>query len=227
MSDNNPGASPAAPSEASQTALSASPATGGTAPDGRDATILGGADAPTAAEPGKEATKEAPVAATPFDASKLSFPEELGKPDEGVLNKFGEVAKSANLSQEVAQQLADLHTETVKAASEANRQAWSTTIDAWENEIKTDKEIGGDKFDATKAMIAKVVHDPRFATPGFVEALNLTGFGSNPAAVRFFAKIASALTEGQAVTGTPPSQAAPRTAAQTLYPNLPSSESGD
>jgi hypothetical protein len=200
---------------------SSTPTEGG-APDGREHTALTTGNAPGTTEPGKETTEKTETQATPFDAAKLSFPEELGKPDEGMLNKFAEVAKSLNLTQEGAQQLADLHVEVAKAASEENRKAWSRTIDSWENEIKTDREIGGDKWDGVKANIAKIFNDPRFQTPGFIEALDLTGFGSNPAAARFFAKIASVLTEGNAVQGSPPGQQRPQSAAAALYPNNPS-----
>jgi len=224
MSDSPP-AQPTTetPSPGSAAAPSAAPSST-TAPDGRATTLL--TEQPNASgttEPATETKTETETSATPFDAAKLTFPDDFGKPDAGMLEKFAEIAKSANLSQEAAQQLANLHTETSKAASEANLQAWSRTIEAWETEIKSDPVIGGDKLEGVKASVAKVVQDPRFATPGFIEALNLTGFGSNPAAVRFFAKIASALTEGSAVQGSPPGPPQ-RTAAQRMYPNNPSSE---
>jgi hypothetical protein len=190
------------------------------APDGKDSTVLTAA-APPAVETKSETKEETPPAA-PFDASKLSFPEELGKPDEGMLNKFGEIAKSANLTQDTAQRLADLYTETAKAAQEAGTQAWKSTIEQWEGEIKKDPVIGGANLEVHQRNFAKVLADPRFNTDGVIEALVLTGAGSNPAVNRFMAKIAKALTEGGMVTGSPPSSAAPRTHAQTIYPHLPS-----
>jgi hypothetical protein len=140
-----------------------------------------------------------------------------------MLNKFGEIAKSANLTQETAQRLADLYTETAKAAQEAGTNAWKSTIEQWENEIKKDPMIGGANLETHQRNFAKVLADPRFATDGVVEALVLTGAGSHPAVNRFMAKIAKALTEGGMVTGSPPSSAAPKTVAQTIYPNNPSS----
>jgi hypothetical protein len=140
-----------------------------------------------------------------------------------MLNKFGEIAKSANLTQETAQRLADLYTETAKAAQEAGTNAWKSTIEQWENEIKKDPMIGGANLETHQRNFAKVLADPRFATDGVVEALVLTGAGSHPAVNRFMAKIAKALTEGGMVTGNPPSNAAPKTIAQTIYPNNPSS----
>jgi hypothetical protein len=58
--------------------------------------------------------------------------------------------------------------------------------------------------------------------------LEITGIGSNPAAVRTLYQWAKALTEGSAVRAGGPSpnvgqreDTAPRTAARALYPNLP------
>src|SRR5438552_16982244 len=134
MSDpaQNPSPPPAAPSSTSPspgsagTPPSTTPAATTTAPDGKDSTVLTAATTP-AAEAKPETKPETPPAA-PFDATKLTFPQELGKPDEGMLNKFGEIAKSANLTQDTAQRLADLYTETAKAAQEAGTQAWKSTI---------------------------------------------------------------------------------------------------
>jgi hypothetical protein len=198
-----------------------------TAPDGSPSTVLTEAahapDPAAAAEPPKT---ETPEETTPFDVSKLTFPEELGKPDEGVLNEFGEVAKSLNLTQDGAQKLADLHTKVLQSASEANTQAWKTTIEGWQNEIKADPEIGGDKLKVHQTNFARVLADPRFHVDGVLEALDLTGAGSNPAINRFIAKVVSALTEGGIVQGEPGQARQPRSAAQAMYPGL-KSEAGD
>ena len=199
-----------------------------TTPSGATSTTLTGeAGASDAAPKEGEAAEKTAVEATPVDIAKLTFPEGFDKPNEVLLGRFGEIAKSLSLSQEGAQQLTDLYTDTIKAASEANSQAWKVTIDAWENEIKNDPDIGGDKLKAIQTNFHKVLSDPRFNTPGVIEAFMLTGAGSNPAINRFMAKIVNALTEGVAVEGSPgSSRSAPRSAAQALYPNLPSSDTG-
>src|SRR5216683_3260938 len=195
----------------------ATPAT--TTPSGATSTTLTG-DASSAAPKEGEAAAETTAEAPPVDLAKLTFPEGFDKPNEVLLGRFGEIAKSLSLSQEGAQQLTDLYTDTIKAASEANSQAWKVTIDAWENEIKSDPDIGGDKLKAIQTNFHKVLSDPRFNTPGVVEALMLTGAGSNPSINRFMAKIVNALTEGVAVEGSPSSsRSVPRSAAQALYPN--------
>lgn len=209
----NPAATPApapTPAPASTT---------GTRPDGGTATALTGDE---------QQTEAAATEVLPVDLAALKFPEGFDKPNEALLGRFGEVSKSLKLSQEGAQQLTDLYSDAIKSASEANMQAWKVTIDAWEKEIREDPQIGGDKLKAIQTSFHKVLSNPRFATPGVVEALMLTGAGSNPAINRFMAKIVAALTEGTSVEGSPGArQNGPRSAAQALYPNLPSSsESG-
>lgn len=72
--------------------------------------------------------------------------------------------------------------------------------------------------------------NPQLTDPKFREALEFTGIGSHPAAVRTLYKWAQALTEGTAVAagGVPPGvgakgpdEAEARSAASRLYPNLP------
>jgi hypothetical protein len=186
-------------------------------PTPEDKTTLATA-APAEGEPKQEETK-----AAPFEVEKLTFPEGFEK-DEKLLGQFGEIAKSANVSHEAAQQFLDLHASALKAASEASRQSVVQTIESWENEIKADKDIGGDKLRGVQASIAKVIDDPRFTVPGLREALDVTGAGSHPAVFRWLAKLAAALTEGGAVSGSPPAQQTQRSAAQVLFPNQPSSE---
>lgn len=216
---NAEGASQTPPSDS---ATSSTPTT----PSGGTSTVLteqtGGDASDTKTETEQTKTETEEKAATPVDVAKLSFPEELGKPDETMLNEFANVAKSLNLSQEGAQQLADLHTKAIKAASEANTQLWAKTIETWENEIKSDPDIGGDKLKQHQTNFARVLADPRFHVDGVIEALNTTGAGSNPAINRFIAKLVGALSEGGMVQGSPGSAREPRSAAQRLYPNNPS-----
>jgi hypothetical protein len=218
-----PSETPAASPSDVPSSSGATTAPSGSAPDGREHTLIGEA-APAAPTETTETPEAEPKPSTPFDAAKLEFPAELGKPDEATLNKFTDVAKSLNLSQEGAQQLMNLHTDMLKAASETDRQSWVRTIDTWEKEIMNDPQIGGEKWPETQATIQKVLFTPTspFYTPGLIEMLNVTGFGSCPAGVRSYAKLCEALSEGRAVSASPPGQSAPRSAAQALYPNLPS-----
>src|SRR6266581_1655067 len=128
-----------------------------TTPSGATSTTLTGeAGAPDAAPKEGEAAAEAKAEAPSADIAKLTFPEGFDKPNEVLLGRFGEIAKSLSLSQEGAQQLTDLYTDTIKAASEANSQAWKVTIDAWEKEISEDPVIGGDKIKSIQTKFHQV-----------------------------------------------------------------------
>ena len=101
--------------------------------------------------------------------------------------------------------------------------AWVATNEAWQAEIKADKDIGGSRFEAMKTNVAKLFDD--YVGPinaperkALNEALLHTGAGNNPAIVRAFAKIAAAHTEGGFVSGAP--ARGPVDRAALLYPTM-------
>lgn len=182
------------------------------------------------------AETEAPEA---FDPEKITLPEGATL-DKELLGKFSEIAKTHGLTQPAAQQLVDLYNSVAKTAADANRTAWNATVTGWEAEVRADKDVIGKAslkdengtvlqgLDAVKATVAKVLDNPALTDPRFREALDITGLGSNPAAVRTLYKWALALSEGSGVRAGGPSPnagqreaAGPPTAARALYPNLP------
>jgi hypothetical protein len=101
----------------------------------------------------------------------------------------------------------------------------------WKAEINSDPEIGGSKWNGTKASIGRLFDSLGDAklTDGFREAMDYTGAGNHPAVVKFLARVAQRLTEGGPVRGSGPSSEGMRppgvgapSAAQAIYPNLPS-----
>jgi hypothetical protein len=190
---------------------------------------------------GAPAEAEAPAAEAPeaYDPEKITFPEGTA-PDKELLGKFGEIAKAHGLTQPAAQQLVDLYNTVAKTQADANRTAWNSTLASWETEVREDKGVIGKAtlkgengtvlqgLEAVKLTVARVINNPELTDPKFREALEVTGIGSNPAAVRTLYQWAKALTEGSAVRAGGPSpnvgersDAGPQTAARALYPNLP------
>jgi hypothetical protein len=186
-------------------------------------------------------TPETPAAEAPeaFDPEKITFPEGTA-PDKELLGKFGEIAKAHGLTQPAAQQLVDLYNTVAKTQADANRTAWNSTLASWETEVREDKGVIGKAtlkgengttlqgLEAVKVTVARVINNPELTDPKFREALEVTGIGSNPAAVRTLYQWAKALTEGSAVRAGGPSpnvgarsDTGPQTAARALYPNLP------
>lgn len=121
--------------------------------------------------------------------------------DEALLGEFNTVAKELGLTQAQAQKLVDLQAKTA-AAGETGRaefleQALKAQSDKWVNEIKSDPELGGAKFDATVSTAVKAIST--FFGDDFRELLNESGIGNNPALIRGMHKIGLAISEDKLV----------------------------
>jgi hypothetical protein len=151
--------------------------------------------------------------------------------------KFAEEAsavfKELGLTQDAAQKLVDMYSAKVTAAIETPFKAYEDLRADWRKEVVADKDIGNGKDDLKPEVKAAIGHaiDSLPNAKEFREAMVLTGAGDNPAIVRAFASFASRLAEGKGVNGSGPSplgqtsKATLPSAAQALFPNLPSSAS--
>ena len=83
---------------------------------------------------------------------------------------------------------------------EANT-AQEEVIAGWADQAKADKEIGGDKFDATLASARTVIENAAFVTPEFKAFLDETGLGNHPEMIRTFARLAPHFTNDTPVPG--------------------------
>jgi len=174
-------------------------------------TLLAAAEA----EPKPEAVPAEP----PFDPETFKPPEGLTL-DPETFGKFSEIAKSSGMSHATATSLMDLYHSVASTQETKNLEAWKTTREGWVTEVKADREVGGSNLDEVKRTVAKVLDNPDLTDPKFREALEITGIGDNPAAVRTLYRWAKALTEGGPVTGDAPSRRTPRSLAEVMYPNL-------
>lgn len=133
-----------------------------------------------------------------YEAYKLPEGVEV---DEALLGEFNVVAKELGLTQAQAQKLVDLQAKTA-AAGETGRaefleQALKAQSDKWVNEIKSDPELGGAKFDATVSTAVKAIST--FFGDDFRQLLNDSGIGNNPALIRGMHKIGLAISEDKLV----------------------------
>jgi hypothetical protein len=177
---------------------------------------------PTEGEKPKDGDKPA-GAPEKYEAFKL--PEGLELSEE-INAEATAVFKELGLTQAAAQKLVDFHSKTLQATVEAAAKApidsWMEQKKTWKTEIKADPEIGG-KLGEVKARIGAMyaaLGDTKLVTE-FKAAMDLTGAGDNPAFIRLFHKLAERLGEGKPVTGDTP-KPKPSSAAQAMYPNLPS-----
>lgn len=110
------------------------------------------------------------------------------EPDAKAIEDFTKVAKELKLSPEQAQQLVDLRSAAVKA----NIDKHAATVKGWAEEVKADKELGGDKL-AENLAIAKKAID--LGPPELKELLDDSGLGNHPAMFKWAYAIGKALSE--------------------------------
>lgn len=133
--------------------------------------------------------------------------------DKALADQFVPLAKEMKLTPEQAQKFADLHASALQRQQEAFAQAQA----AWVDEVKGDKEIGGDKLNETLANAKRAVDF--IGDPQLTQLLNETGFGNHPVLVRAFNKIGKQLAPDGFVGGNrvPSGEKDP---AKALFPNM-------
>lgn len=159
----------------------------------------------------KEAAEKAEKEKKPATPEKYEFSAPEGQElDANALAVFEPVAKELGLSQEQAQKLVDIYPQIQQQQAEA----WSKQVADWGEQVKADKEIGGDKFNASVGAAQRALD--QFGNTELREYLNASGLGNHPALVRFCAKVGKAMAEDTFVV---PGQGGQRSAADILYGN--------
>lgn len=130
--------------------------------------------------------------------------------DANALAVFEPIAKELGLTQEQAQKLVDIYPQIQQQQAEA----WSKQVAEWGEQVKADKEIGGDKFNASVGLAQRALD--QFGNPELREYLNASGLGNHPALVRFCAKVGKSMAEDSMVM---PSNGGQRSTADLLYGN--------
>jgi hypothetical protein len=157
--------------------------------------------------------------------------------DPDIKSEADKIFRGMNLSQDQAQSLVDFYTAKTKEAFEAPFEAYQETRKEWRAAAEADPDLrgklnpGGDVL-TTIAKALDSLGDPKLASD-FRAAMDLTGVGDHPAFIKAFYRFSQKLTEGSHVAGRGPSEfgqqspnRAARSAAQDLWPNLPSQSRG-
>lgn len=132
--------------------------------------------------------------------------------DTEALKEFEPVARELNLTNEQAQKLVDVYPKILAGVQQRQVEAWQQTTEQWAADVKSDKEIGGDKLPSNLSAAQRALD--QFGTPELKTYLNDTGLGNHPDLVKAFVKIGKAMSEDGMVTGGNDGQ---RSAAEVLY----------
>jgi len=181
---------------------------------------------PPANEPAPEPKSES---AAPVTYTDFSVPEGHTL-DAAAIESATPLFRELRLTQDQAQKLVDFYSTQVGKINAENEGYMETLRTQWREELKSDKDIGG-KLDQVKVDIGRAIDRlPQAVREPFKEAMNLTGAGDHPAVIKAIHAFASLIGEGTHVSGGGPSPdgqsrtgvASRPSAAQSMYPNLPS-----
>ena len=139
-----------------------------------------------------EAKKEAGIP----ERYELQLPKDSLLKQEHV-DKVAAEAKARGLSNEDAQKLLERDNSVVSGYLEQTKQNLTELSNKWVDQIKADKELGGEKFNENAELAKRVVG--RFATDDFKKVLSESGFGNHPELVRVFARIGRAMSSDKLV----------------------------
>lgn len=176
------------------------------------------APAPNPSDPPKagDPPKQEPAAPEPLTLEQIKFPEGFTV-DEDASKGFLEVMNDDKLTgAERAQKLVDLQTGLMQKMAEANYAEWTAMQTQWQDEVRADPDIGGDKLEPALGEISKLVD--RYGSPELRQAFDLTGAGNNRHVIKFLHKIAKDLGEGGPVLGAP--SQSKDSLADRLYPSM-------
>ena len=182
-----------------------------------------GADGKGTEADGKPAGGDNAAQGAPESYADFTLPEGATLAPE-VIEETKGLAKELNLSQEQAQRVADLlaKSSTAVDAAAGARQAEmvSTVVNGWIDEVRTDKDIGGEKL-AENLAVAREAMDAT-TTPQLRELLKRSGLGNNVHVIKHFLQIAPAFRSAQHVPAGQQPTGKGKTPAEVLYDATPS-----
>jgi len=195
------------------TAATSTPSTDAGEPTTTDSTAAPAAGttatAPTDATSTQDAKPTEPVVPEAYD---LKMPEGV-ELDQAATTEFTAIAKELKLDQAAAQKLADIGAKMAQRQADAHAQL----VETWTEQVKTDKEIGGDKLAENLGVARKAIDT--FGSPELKALLNSTGLGNHPEVVKLAFKVGKAISEDGFVSGSPKGNTT-NDPAKKLFPNM-------
>ena len=195
------------------TAATSTPSTDAGEPTTTDSTAAPAADiaatAPADATSTQDTKPTEPVVPEAYD---LKMPDGV-ELDQAATTEFTAIAKELKLDQAAAQKLADIGAKMAQRQADAHAQL----VETWTEQVKTDKEIGGDKLAENLGVARKAIDT--FGSPEFKALLNSTGLGNHPEVVKLAFKVGKAISEDGFVSGSPKGNTT-NDPAKKLFPNM-------
>ncbi len=154
-----------------------------------------------------------PTAAPAEVDYKFEMPEGV-ELNQQLADEFKAIAKESKLSPEAANKMAGLY---VKHAVQAQAEAYAKQVEAWQQAVQTDKDIGGEKLDENLGKARELLD--KFG-PGLREELGKTMYGNHPGLIKFLVNVSKAMSEDGFQRGAPKTAANETDLARALYPSM-------
>ncbi len=185
-----PAATPAAAPAAATPSPAATPAAAPAAKDG------------AAAEPAPATKKDEPKPAdgaptVPLKSEDFKLPEG-SLLDPAALPALIEFANAKKMSKEDAQAMLEHESKAVSSYVEGEKAKATQMEEQWYEASKSDKEIGGEAYDANVELGNRVLK--KFGTPGFEKLLQDSRAHLHPEVQRFIIRIGKAMNPAELVT---------------------------
>ena len=179
----------------------------------------------------QEAAKESEEEQEESEDSKEEQDESVGKdeiPDEYVLKAESELVsedymerfkadvKEQKLTQGQAEELLQIHEQAIEDYRNELQEQHNAVQTKWVDEIKSDKEFGGDNLNESSEHTKRVVN--RFADESLKEELRTSGYGNHPGLFKMLAKIGQAMGNDNFESGKHESKPK-KSMAETFYGN--------
>jgi hypothetical protein len=167
---------------------------------------------PEGTQPGAEGSK--PEGGEKGEAAEVDYSFQMPEGielDKASTDEFVAIAKELKLPKDAAQKVVDLAVRREQQRMETHR----TTVAEWADQVKADKELGGDKLQETLAIAGKAID---LGPPELKQLLNNSGVGNHPAVVRWAYNIGKALSEDRFVAGKAADK--PTSTASRLFPDM-------
>lgn len=160
----------------------------------------GETDEPESAKPDadKGESKESEESKSEDEQLELKLSEDSPL-DKSAIDEISKFAEENGLSKSQAQKIIEHQEKTVRDYTESAKARFNEQTEAWVNDIREDKELGGENFEKSVELASRVFK--KYAEPEFVQALQESGWGNHPELVRVFTRIGKAMANDEKVDG--------------------------
>jgi len=135
--------------------------------------------------------------------------------EESVKDEIVSIAKEQGLSNENAQKLLDMQSAAVDSFKTQAMEAHHEQLDSWYEELRVDKEVGGDNITESAELAKRAVIE--FGGEEFLAELNDTGYANHPGLFKMLVNVGREIEAGSLVLpGAQPNK--PVNVADVFYP---------